>query len=76
MIERRVSTMSEFQSLIGSARSMNLMKCLRFSEFGPPSVLRVEEVAIPEPGEGDPPQGLVSHVRRFTRDSSGPLVQS
>jgi NADPH2:quinone reductase len=25
------------------------MKALRFSEFGPPSVLRMEEVAIPEP---------------------------
>ena len=31
----------------------NLMKALRFSEFGPPSVLRIEEVAIPEPGEGE-----------------------
>src|SRR5208337_4581213 len=29
----------------------NLMKALRFSEFGPPSVLRIEEVAIPELGE-------------------------
>jgi NADPH:quinone reductase-like Zn-dependent oxidoreductase len=27
------------------------MKALRFTEFGPPSVLRIEEVAIPEPGE-------------------------
>jgi NADPH:quinone reductase-like Zn-dependent oxidoreductase len=26
------------------------MKALRFAEFGPPSVLRIEEVAIPEPG--------------------------
>ncbi|MGA2456437.1 MAG: hypothetical protein ABSF85_02505 [Terriglobales bacterium] len=31
----------------------NLMKALRFAEFGPPSVLRIEEVAIPEPGEGE-----------------------
>ena len=30
----------------------NRMKALRFAEFGPPSVLRIEEVAIPEPGEG------------------------
>jgi NADPH2:quinone reductase len=30
----------------------SLMKALRFAEFGPPSVLRIEEVAIPEPGEG------------------------
>jgi NADPH:quinone reductase-like Zn-dependent oxidoreductase len=29
------------------------MKALRFAEFGPPSVLRIEEVAIPEPGEGE-----------------------
>lgn len=29
------------------------MKSLRFSEFGPPSVLRIEELAIPEPGEGE-----------------------
>jgi|SRR5580658_8732632 NADPH2:quinone reductase len=33
--------------------STNLMKALRFSEFGPPSVLRIEEVAIPEPGQGE-----------------------
>jgi NADPH:quinone reductase len=29
------------------------MKSLRFTEFGPPSVLRFEEIAIPEPGEGE-----------------------
>jgi NADPH:quinone reductase-like Zn-dependent oxidoreductase len=29
------------------------MKSLRFTTFGPPSVLRLEEVAIPEPGEGE-----------------------
>jgi len=29
------------------------MKSLRFAEFGTPSVLRIEEVAIPEPGEGE-----------------------
>jgi NADPH:quinone reductase-like Zn-dependent oxidoreductase len=33
--------------------STNRMKALRFSEFGPPSVLRIEEVAIPEPGKGE-----------------------
>jgi NADPH:quinone reductase-like Zn-dependent oxidoreductase len=33
--------------------STNLMKALRFSEFGPPSVLRIEEVAIPTPGDGE-----------------------
>ncbi len=30
-----------------------VMKALRFSEFGPPSVLRIDEIAIPEPGEGE-----------------------
>jgi NADPH:quinone reductase len=29
------------------------MKALRFAEFGPPSVLRIQEIAIPEPGEGE-----------------------
>jgi hypothetical protein len=29
------------------------MKALRFAEFGSPSVLRIEEVPIPEPGEGE-----------------------
>jgi NADPH:quinone reductase-like Zn-dependent oxidoreductase len=33
--------------------STNMMKALRFAEFGPPSVLRIEELAIPEPGEGE-----------------------
>jgi len=33
--------------------SANLMKALRFAEFVPPSVLRIEEVVIPEPGEGE-----------------------
>jgi len=28
--------------------STNIMKALRFAEFGPPSVLRMKEVAIPE----------------------------
>src|SRR5580693_5297014 len=31
----------------------NKMKALRFAEFGPPSVLRIEEVSIPEPGQGE-----------------------
>ena len=33
--------------------SANGMKALRFAEFGPPSVLRIQEVGIPEPGEGE-----------------------
>jgi NADPH:quinone reductase-like Zn-dependent oxidoreductase len=32
--------------------SINEMKLLRFARFGPPSVLRIEELPIPEPGEG------------------------
>ena len=31
--------------------SAGVMKALRFAEFGPPSVLRIEELPIPEPGE-------------------------
>ena len=31
----------------------NDMRSLRFAEFGPPSVLRMEEVRIPEPGVGE-----------------------
>src|SRR5205807_1668181 len=30
-----------------------LMRSLRFAEFGPPSVLQIEEVPIPEPGEAE-----------------------
>jgi NADPH:quinone reductase len=33
--------------------STSVMNSLRFTEFGPPSVLRIEEVPIPEPGEGE-----------------------
>ena len=33
--------------------STNVMKALRFTSFGPPSVLRIDEVALPEPGEGE-----------------------
>jgi NADPH:quinone reductase len=33
--------------------STNIMKSLRFTEFGPPSVLRIEDVAIPQPSEGE-----------------------
>src|SRR6202044_1751689 len=33
--------------------SAKLMRALRFGAFGPPSVLRIEEVAIPEPGVGE-----------------------
>jgi NADPH:quinone reductase len=33
--------------------SNNTMKALRFAEFGSPSVLRIEEVPIPEPNEGE-----------------------
>lgn len=55
--------------------SSNAMKTLRFSGFGPPSVLRIEEVAIPLPGEGETlvrvkaaginPSDIVNVVGRF-----------
>jgi NADPH2:quinone reductase len=34
-------------------RHVHMMKSLRFGVFGPPSVLRIEEVAIPEPDDGE-----------------------
>jgi NADPH:quinone reductase-like Zn-dependent oxidoreductase len=33
--------------------STKMMKALRITRFGPPSVLRIDEVAMPEPGEGE-----------------------
>lgn len=36
-----------------SVMSANVMRSLRFTEFGPPSVLRIQEIAIPEPGVGE-----------------------
>jgi NADPH2:quinone reductase len=33
--------------------STKVMKALRITRFGPPSVLRIDEVAMPEPGEGE-----------------------
>jgi NADPH:quinone reductase-like Zn-dependent oxidoreductase len=47
--------------------STNGMKSLRFAEFGPPSVLRIEEVAIPEPGEGE---ALISHFMQAGRQEA------
>ena len=38
---------------MNSSTGANTMKALRFAEFGPPSVLRIEEIAIPEPREGE-----------------------
>jgi len=32
---------------------IRIMKALRFSGFGPPSVLRIEDVPLPEPGAGE-----------------------
>jgi NADPH2:quinone reductase len=37
----------------GSAMTIRTINALRFAEFGPPSVLRIEEVPIPEPGAGE-----------------------
>jgi NADPH:quinone reductase len=33
--------------------TVNVMKALRFAAFGSPSVLRIEQVTIPEPSEGE-----------------------
>jgi NADPH:quinone reductase-like Zn-dependent oxidoreductase len=33
--------------------STNVMRALRFASFGPPSVLRIDEIPIPEPGKGE-----------------------
>jgi NADPH:quinone reductase-like Zn-dependent oxidoreductase len=33
--------------------SNKLMRALRFAAFGTPAVLRIEDIAIPEPGEGE-----------------------
>src|SRR5208282_4996565 len=33
--------------------STNIMRSLRFTGFGPPSVLRIEDIAIPAPGVGE-----------------------
>ena len=38
---------------MNSSSGANTMKALRFAEFGPPSVLRIEEIPIPEPDEGE-----------------------
>jgi NADPH:quinone reductase-like Zn-dependent oxidoreductase len=47
--------------------STNGMKSLRFAKFGPPSVLRIEEVAIPEPGERE---ALISHFMQAGRQEA------
>jgi len=39
--------------------SADVMKALRFAEFGAPAVLRIERVAIPEPGDGE----VLIHVK-------------
>jgi len=50
--------------------SINLMKSLRFSEFGPPSVLRIEEVPIPEPGDfGQEVRNCLENVGRVLNDA-------
>jgi NADPH:quinone reductase len=36
-----------------------VMQALRFTEFGPPSALRIEEIAIPDPDEGE----VLVHVK-------------
>src|ERR1700685_1049578 len=35
------------------AMRTKMMRSLRITKFGPPSVLQIEQIAIPEPGEGE-----------------------
>jgi NADPH:quinone reductase len=53
MIMGRVEYPRAVCSRVSKVMNSKLMKSLRFAEFGPPPVLRIEEVAIPEPGEGE-----------------------
>jgi hypothetical protein len=46
-----------------------LMRALRFAELGPPSVLRIEAVAVPEPGEGE----ALIHAKTRRRGADGTL---
>jgi NADPH:quinone reductase len=39
--------------LMEPPRGTSTMKSLRFTEFGPPSILRIEEIPIPEPGHAE-----------------------
>jgi NADPH:quinone reductase-like Zn-dependent oxidoreductase len=53
-----------------------VMRALRFAEFGAPSVLRIEEVAIPEPREGEAlvqvsAAAINPATSRTSRDASG-----
>src|SRR5271163_3257037 len=52
--ETSLSPISSARCMLGELNmNSKVMKALRFAEFGPPSVLRIEEVAIPELGEGE-----------------------
>ena len=52
------------------------MKAVRFHEFGGPSVLKVEDVAMPEPGAGEVLIGLraaaLNHLDLFVRNGGVP----
>ena len=50
--EKRVPDLLSFQHW-WNTMNMKVMKSLRFREFGSPSVLRIEEIPIPEPGVGE-----------------------
>jgi NADPH:quinone reductase-like Zn-dependent oxidoreductase len=45
-----------------------MMQSLRFSAFGPPSVLRIEDLPIPKPGEGE----ALIHVKAAAINPSDP----
>jgi len=43
------------------------MKALRFHAFGPPSVLQIDEIPMPEPGEGE---ALIQATSETSRGAS------
>jgi NADPH:quinone reductase-like Zn-dependent oxidoreductase len=46
------------------------MKALRFSKFGPPSVLVVEDIPTPEPGKGE----VLVQIKATAAVSADPLI--
>jgi NADPH-dependent curcumin reductase CurA len=50
---KRAQNATAISPAVSRAMNTNIMKALRFAEFGPPSVLRIEEIGVPEPGEGE-----------------------
>lgn len=60
--QRRFTRKTGRRLLMTISTGTKTMKALRFAEFGPPSVLRFEEIAIPEPCAGQEIWGSHSDV--------------